>query len=34
MEVSIKVENKDKMKPKWACAVEAAWREKWAWILS
>jgi hypothetical protein len=34
MEVSIKGENKDKMKPKWACAAGAAWREKWAWILS
>jgi hypothetical protein len=34
MEVSIKGENEDKMKPNWACAVEAAWREEWAWILS
>lgn len=34
MEVSIKEENKDKVKPKWACAAEAAWREKWVWILS
>jgi hypothetical protein len=32
MEVSIKGENKDKMKPN--CAAEAAWREQWAWILS
>jgi hypothetical protein len=30
MEVSITGENEDKMKPNWACAVEAAWRQEWA----
>lgn len=34
MEVSIKKENKDKLKLKWACAAEAASREKCVWILS